>query len=155
VQTSLDYQTLRNYAWVARRFNLSRRRDALSFAHHAEVAALPDPEQDYWLRKAESESWSRNKLRREVRESLRERNHIEAESEPEIQKAPDSLAVQSARSRADQELEKLSLSVPVSSEQMRICQSAADAEGMSLEGWVTYVLESAARDALTVPQGCH
>ena len=38
--TALDYQTLRNYAWVARRFDLSRRRDTLSFQHHAEVASL-------------------------------------------------------------------------------------------------------------------
>jgi hypothetical protein len=44
-QTSLDYQTLRSYAWVARRFPVSRRRDNLSFGHHAETAALPRPEQ--------------------------------------------------------------------------------------------------------------
>ena len=43
----LDYQTLRNYAWVARRFAMSRRRDTLSFGHHAEVPALPEPEQGY------------------------------------------------------------------------------------------------------------
>src|SRR5947209_690732 len=65
-QTSLDYQTLRNYAWVARRFAYDRRRAALSFGHHAEVAGLTDPEQDYWLRKAEDQGWSRNRLRREV-----------------------------------------------------------------------------------------
>src|SRR6266702_976810 len=52
-RTGLDYQTLRNYAWVARRFELPRRRDTLTFAHHAEVASLPAPEQDFWLRKAE------------------------------------------------------------------------------------------------------
>src|SRR5258708_17923604 len=51
-RTGLDYQTLRNYAWVAGRFELSRRRDSLSFGHHADVAALPGPEQDFWLRKA-------------------------------------------------------------------------------------------------------
>ncbi|HXT90009.1 MAG TPA: LmbU family transcriptional regulator, partial [Trebonia sp.] len=46
--TSLKYQTLRNYAWIARRFDMSRRHDKLSFGHHAEVAALDQPEQDYW-----------------------------------------------------------------------------------------------------------
>ena len=46
-RTSLDYQTLGNYAWVAKRFSLSRRRDELSFGHHSEVAALPEPEQDF------------------------------------------------------------------------------------------------------------
>ena len=65
--TSLDYQTLRNYAWVARRFPVSRRRDTLSFQHHAEVAALPEPERDLWLRRAERTHWSRNELRRRLR----------------------------------------------------------------------------------------
>jgi hypothetical protein len=64
--TSLDYQTLRNYAWVARRFTSARRRDALSFQHHAEVAALPEPDQELWLGRAERARWSRNELRRHV-----------------------------------------------------------------------------------------
>jgi hypothetical protein len=64
--TSLDYQTLRNYAWVARRFEMSRRRDGLSFQHHAEVAALPEPHQDLWLLRAERSRWSRNELRRRL-----------------------------------------------------------------------------------------
>jgi hypothetical protein len=65
--TSLDYQTLRNYACVARRFEMSRRRDRLSFQHHAEVASLPDAQQDLWLRRAERGRWSRNELRRQLR----------------------------------------------------------------------------------------
>src|SRR3954465_8028107 len=64
--TDLDYQTLRNYAWVARRFPVSRRRDALSFQHHAEVASLSEPEQDLWLGRAATLGWSRNQLRREL-----------------------------------------------------------------------------------------
>lgn len=73
-RTSLKYQTLRNYVWVARRFDLQRRHSDLSFGHHAEVAALEQPEQDYWLRKAEEFRWSRSHLRNEVRTSLRERS---------------------------------------------------------------------------------
>jgi hypothetical protein len=65
--TSLSYQTLRNYAWVARKFPMSRRRDTLSFGHHAEVAALLDEEQDAWLTRAERSKWSRSQLRRELR----------------------------------------------------------------------------------------
>jgi hypothetical protein len=65
--TSLDYQTLRNYAWIARKFTRSRRRDSLSFGHHAEVAALTETEQDKWLARAERFSWSRNELRRRIR----------------------------------------------------------------------------------------
>ncbi|MGC5011910.1 LmbU family transcriptional regulator [Streptosporangium sp. DT93] len=66
-ETSLDYQTLRNYAWVARQFSLSRRREKLSFQHHAEVASLPEPEQEIWLNRAEKGAWSRNELRRRIK----------------------------------------------------------------------------------------
>jgi hypothetical protein len=53
---------------------MSRRRDTLSFGHHAEVAAIAEPEQDYWLRKAEKHHWPVKRLRREVRASLAERS---------------------------------------------------------------------------------
>ncbi len=66
-ETSLEYQTLRNYAWVAGRFDVSRRRDALSFQHHLEVAALPEDQQDLWLERAERSGWSRNDLRAQLR----------------------------------------------------------------------------------------
>ncbi|WP_323136136.1 LmbU family transcriptional regulator [Streptomyces sp. NBC_01481] len=65
----LDYQTLRNYAWVARHFELWRRRENLSFGHHAEVASLPAVEADGWLDRAEQQGWSRNQLRVHLRES--------------------------------------------------------------------------------------
>jgi hypothetical protein len=65
----LDYQTLRNYAWVARKFELSRRREPLSFQHHAEVASLAPADQDLWLDRAEALGWSRNQLRKELRAS--------------------------------------------------------------------------------------
>jgi hypothetical protein len=68
--TGLDYQTLRNYAAVARRFVLSRRRDGLSFQHHAELCALADEEQDRWLDRAGAQGWSRNELRRRLRKQL-------------------------------------------------------------------------------------
>jgi len=66
-ETSLDYQTLRNYAWVASRFGMSRRRDKLSFQHHVEVTALPVEQQDLWLDRAERSGWSRNELRSRIR----------------------------------------------------------------------------------------
>ena len=65
-QAGLEYQTLRNYAWVARRFESSRRREALSFQHHAEVASLPEPEQDLWLQRADAAQWSKTELRRRI-----------------------------------------------------------------------------------------
>jgi hypothetical protein len=59
----LDYQTLRNYAWVAGRFGILRRRPQLSFQHHAEVAALRREEQDGWLDEAERAKLSVKQLR--------------------------------------------------------------------------------------------
>ena len=67
--TGLDYKTLRNYAGVSRRFELSRRRDNLTFHHHAEVCALCDEEQDRWLDLAAAKGWSKNELRRAMREA--------------------------------------------------------------------------------------
>lgn len=71
-ETSLDYQTLRNYAWVARKFDLKRRRSGVSFQHHVEVAALSEDEQDHWLDFAERLGWSRNELRRQIKASYSE-----------------------------------------------------------------------------------
>jgi len=65
--TGLDYQTLRNYAVVARRFEPSRRRPDLTFQHHADLCALPDDEQDRWLDRAAAGGWSRNEMRRHLR----------------------------------------------------------------------------------------
>ena len=79
--TPLDYQTLRNYAWVARHVEMSRRRDTLSFQHHAEVAALPADEQELWLQRAEDGSWSRNELRRRLAAERQRSVPIAAETE--------------------------------------------------------------------------
>lgn len=128
-QTSLDYQTLRNYAWVARRFSPSRRFPELSFGHHAEVAALSDPEQDYWLRKAQQLSWSRNQLRHEVRASLRERKSDEEKKAI----TPEAEVV---------------LNLSLSQRQKEIYGVAASANGLSLEDWVLNVLENAAQKAI-------
>ncbi|NUT48437.1 MAG: LmbU family transcriptional regulator [Saccharothrix sp.] len=80
----LDYQTLRNYAWVARSFEYSRRREALSFQHHAEVASLPPQDQDRWLDLAERHAWSRNRLRREIRDSRAGRESVERAVLPQM-----------------------------------------------------------------------
>ncbi|MFF0744433.1 LmbU family transcriptional regulator [Streptomyces sp. NPDC004111] len=66
-ETLLDYQTLRNYAWVARRYAPHRRRAGLSFQHHAELASLPENEQEYWMDRAERLNWSKSFLRNRVR----------------------------------------------------------------------------------------
>lgn len=117
--TTLDYQTLRNYAWVARRFPMSRRRDALSFQHHAEVAALPDKDQDLWMDRALQHDWSKSRLRREIR------------------------AARSAALGVPQPAESvLTVTLPPAQEQR--WQEAAERAHCSLQDWVKIVLDAAA-----------
>jgi hypothetical protein len=68
-ETGLDYQTLRNYAWVARKFEPSSRHEDLSIQHHVEVAALSPAERTAWLSRAARFGWSRNRLREHLRAS--------------------------------------------------------------------------------------
>ncbi|HST16902.1 MAG TPA: LmbU family transcriptional regulator [Gaiellaceae bacterium] len=114
--TGIGYQTLRNYAWVAGRFDPSRRRDKLSFAHHAEVAALSVAEQDAWLERAEADGWSRNELR----------DRLRAERE----------------SAANGVVEHLRLDVPV--DQAERWRSAAESDGVGLPEWLIGVADLAA-----------
>jgi len=65
-KSGLSHQTLRNQASVARKFELSRRRDNLSFGHHAEVAALTEKDADALLDRAEDEQLSVKAFRQEV-----------------------------------------------------------------------------------------
>ena len=76
--TGYDVQTLMNMVYVASRFESSRRRDNLSWSHHAELAALEPEKQDYWLDRAEAERLSVRCLREEVR---RQRRVEEAQAE--------------------------------------------------------------------------
>jgi hypothetical protein len=69
--TGYDVKTLRNIAYVAKRFDLSRRRDKLGWSHHAEVAALEPHEQDRWLDRAVADHLSVADLRTELRSSQR------------------------------------------------------------------------------------
>ncbi|MGY5060945.1 LmbU family transcriptional regulator [Streptomyces sp. 900105755] len=137
--TSLDYQTLRNHAWVARRFPMSRRRDALSFTHHAEVAALSEPEQDFWLRKAEEYAWSAKRLRREVKASLRER---ETENTEIVEVAGQDQSAEDVIVSASEET--VMLSVSVSAGCLESCNAAASRLGLNLEAWASRVLLVAA-----------
>jgi hypothetical protein len=159
-RTSLDYQTLRNYAWVARRFPLSRRRDNLSFGHHAEVAALPEPEQDFWLRKAQELGWSRNMLRRELRASMKERKAgwpppgPERRGDPDLSQPPaegsdgsgsagPGLAGEPAgQDHAAGGAHRLELNL--TSEQLTLCREAASKEGLCVDDWALQVLKAAA-----------
>lgn len=163
--TSLDYQTLRNYAWVAKRFPLSRRLGNLSFAHHAEVAALPVAEQDFWLRKALEFGWSRNRLRGEVRASLRERRAGRSDSGEEprresvVERPPASSSEENVLARTDPVADEqvgqdditggaYRLEVSLTSEQVRLCREAASREGLPVHEWALQVLRQAASNII-------
>ncbi|MGV4982305.1 LmbU family transcriptional regulator [Streptomyces sp. NPDC001709] len=142
-RTGLDYQTLRNYAWVARRFEHHRRRDSLSFAHHAEVTRLAPPEQDYWLRKAEQQKWSRNELRRAVRASLAAQNEKAevrtsgADEQQDVPRLAESAAAEKRRQKVT------TLTIELSAGQLEYYSKMAAAHGLPVDKWVTRMLETA------------
>ena len=121
--TGLDYQTLRNYVWVARRFDVSRRRDTLSFGHHAELAALPEDQQDEWLDRAESARWSRSQLRAQLRSEKR------------------ALIPGSVKH----------LRLEVEARRVERWEAAAEAESLALPDWLGAAADEAARRVVVVP----
>lgn len=70
--TGYDAQTLMNMVYVASRFQISRRREELSWSHHETLAALEREEQDQWLDRAVAHRWSVADLRMMVRASRNE-----------------------------------------------------------------------------------
>ena len=134
-QTGLDYQTLRNYVWVAKQFPLSRRQDKLSFGHHAEVAALSDPERSYWLRRAEELKWSVKHLRHEVRASVKERNA----PKPDMDAEDDD---------DDSINQRVEVKIRIPSDQIEIYQKAAALLGIDIEEWMIKALTLAAQNVI-------
>lgn len=61
--TGLAEQTLLNRVYVCKNIPPSRRRAALSFSVHSEVASLPAKEQKQWLDRAERQGMSQKELR--------------------------------------------------------------------------------------------
>ncbi|WP_415940287.1 LmbU family transcriptional regulator [Streptomyces sp. 039-1] len=124
----LSYQTLRNYAWVSRRFPLARRRAGLSFQHHAELASMPAEEQDRWLERAERQRWTTKQLRSALRAARRS------------EQQPPPVAAEEAAQRLD---------LPGS--RLQWWHRAAEQLGVDFEQWVTATLDSAAATALRDP----
>ncbi|MEU3597311.1 LmbU family transcriptional regulator [Streptomyces sp. NPDC006798] len=150
-RTGLDYQTLRNYAWVARRFEHDRRRDTLSFAHHAEVTRLSPPEQDYWLRRAEQRKWSRNELRRAVRAGLAEQSvpagalPAPGDRRPGTTGPPGATGPAAAAAAGERRPAVTTLTIELSAGQLDHYAEAAAAHGLPVGQWVTRVLDAAGR----------
>ncbi|MFJ3303914.1 LmbU family transcriptional regulator [Streptomyces sp. NPDC086549] len=118
--TGLDYKTLRNYAWITRRYPSESRRAELSFQHHAEVASLPPAERGAWLDRAERENWSRNTLRKQVR------------------------AAPAGGADTAQERGEIRLRVLTSPERETAWASAAERAGRELSDWIILTLDHAA-----------
>ena len=89
----INYQTLRNLAWVSGRVEMTRRRDNVEWSKHSEVAALPAEEQSKWLQKTEKEALPRAELRRQIRQAGGSSNALEADGPPTkfVSKALDDL----------------------------------------------------------------
>jgi hypothetical protein len=122
----LQYQTLRNYAWVSRRFSLDRRRSTLTFQHHAEVASLPTDEQNWWLDQAEEGMWTTKQLRNQIRA---ERNALQ----PAAKNAIATTAI---------------VHIPIESSRLPSWQKAAQSVGINLDEWVMATLDRAAEQAV-------
>ncbi|MBK3562594.1 LmbU family transcriptional regulator [Streptomyces sp. MBT62] len=119
----LQYQTLRNYAWVSRRFELHRRRVALTFQHHAELASLSVDEQDMWLDRAEQMTWTTKQLRNAIRMARADERQHGQQIEPTQQ-----------------------LAVP--GNRLQWWHKAAEQSGTDFDEWVLATLDNAAEQAL-------
>jgi hypothetical protein len=65
--TGLEYGTLANSVYVARAVPADRRRPAIAFGFHQEVAPLPPSEQEHWLAEAEVKGLSQTQLRHAIK----------------------------------------------------------------------------------------
>lgn len=80
-RTGIDEKTLQNYNFVSRGVQNSRRRENLSWSHHREIASLPPADQDRLLDKAQTEKWSKLRLRHEInREQIERKDYADLET---------------------------------------------------------------------------
>ncbi|GLW70976.1 hypothetical protein Kpho02_32750 [Kitasatospora phosalacinea] len=119
-ETRLDYKTLRNYAWIARRFSVAERHPEVSFQHHAEVASLDPEERAAWLERAARGGWSRNTLRQQLRRAT--------------------LAAPPEEARNKQ----VRLQVCTTAERESLWADAAERDGRDLAEWIIVNLDRAA-----------
>jgi hypothetical protein len=86
--TGYDRQTLMNMVYVATRFEISRRRENLSWSHHAELAALGVEEQERWLEHATEDRLSVRDLREALLSAAQSNGRESSVGEPSAN-APD------------------------------------------------------------------
>lgn len=66
-QTEVEYQLLRDCAWVCAAVPLASREESLSWTHHREVAPLAPRDQKRFLKLATEDRWTVSQLRRAIR----------------------------------------------------------------------------------------
>ena len=119
----LSYQTLRNYAWVAGRFEFGRRRAALTFQHHAEIASLSCDVQERLLDQAERHAWTTKQLRTALR------------AERDGDAPPSGPPARIPR-------------IALPQDRVDVWRQAAESLGLDLEHWVMRMLDQAAERTL-------
>lgn len=122
-ETGLDYKTLRNYAWIARRFPAPERHPQLSFQHHAEVASLEPAERRVWLERAAQEGWSRNALRQHLRQAV-------------------------SGTADEPKRDEVRLQLRTTPERESVWADAAERDGRDLAEWIIITLDRAAQRQL-------
>ncbi|MFI1719277.1 LmbU family transcriptional regulator [Streptomyces litmocidini] len=130
-ETRLDYKTLRNYAWIARRFPVAERHPAVSFQHHAEVASLEPEKRAMWLARAAQGGWSRNTLRQHLRQAAL------------------------AASPKDGQDKQVRLHVRTTAERESLWADAAERDGLELTEWIIVSLDRAAKMGSSHPEPSH
>jgi hypothetical protein len=96
-------QSLMNIQWVTSHVDISRRREALSFSHHVEVASLPPPQQAEVLDLAEEEELSVREVREkatELKDTNDGRDPVRARVERAVQAARLALEEMNHQARA-------------------------------------------------------
>lgn len=86
--TRYEHQTLLNMVYVATRFEISRRRENLSWSHHAELAPLDVDEQERWLDRATEERLSIRCLRNELAAARQAADALSEIQRPKSMPAP-------------------------------------------------------------------
>ena len=86
--TGYDVRSLANMASIAAAFELSRRRDNLTWSHHTTVAGLSPEEQDRWLDLATAQRLSVLDLRIEIRSAEKRRSTLGMQDPTDLLQSP-------------------------------------------------------------------
>ena len=137
----MGYGTIRNLASVARKIETSRRREVLSWDHHAAVASLASATGDELLARAEAGGWSRERMREEARaagelECLKSENaRLRRDLAKASSRAADEAGQLRLRSRAEHRVVRDAIArVAVMAEALAQSPALGDAHGNNRRG---------------------